>query len=73
MEEGCRVLRVRAEKLCKKIGNILTWYDYPLTNGFAEGLNAKIQKIRAESCGFTNVDNFIRLCYYKLGNLEIEF
>ena len=73
MEEGCRVLRVRAEKLCKKIDRILSWYDHPMTNGFAEGLNSRIQKIRSESCGFTNVDNFIRLCYYKLGGLTMDF
>ena len=51
---------------------ILSWYDHPVTNAFAEGLNSKIQKVKADGCGFTNVRNFINLCYFRFGDLDID-
>ncbi len=72
IEDGCREMRIRAKKLHEKIGKIVSWYDHPVTNAFAEGLNSKIQKVKADGCGFTNVENFIDLCYFRFGNLDIS-
>ena len=72
IEEGCRELKIRAKRLSEKIDKILSWYDYPVTNAFAEGLNSKIQKVKADGCGFTNVENFISFCYFRFGDLDLR-
>ena len=72
-DEGCRELKIRAGKLQERLDKILSWYDYPMTNAFAEGLNSQIQKVKADGCGFTNVDNFTDFCYFRFGRLDIEF
>ena len=72
INDGCRELKIRARKLREKMDKILSWYDHPVTNAFAEGLNSKIQKVKADGCGFTNVRNFINLCYFRFGELDID-
>ncbi len=73
IDEGCRELKIRAKKLEEKLDKILAYYDFRCTNAYAEGLNSKIQKTKADGCGFTNLDNFINFCYFRYGNLQIEF
>lgn len=70
--EGPMELKKRAMLLSENLDKILSWYDYPMTNAFAEGVNSKIQKIKADGCGYTNVDNFIMVCFLKLGDLDID-
>lgn len=70
--EGPMELKKRAMLLSEKLDKILSWYDYQMTNAFAEGVNSKIQKIKADGCGYTNVGNFVMVCFLKLGNLDID-
>ena len=70
--EGPMELKKRAMLLSENLDKMLSWYDYPMTNAFAEGVNSKIQKIKADGCGYTNVDNFIMVCFLKLGDLDID-
>jgi len=73
MTEGCRELKIRVKKLEEKLDKILAYYDHKYTNAFAEGLNSRIQKTKADGCGFTNLDNFINFCYFRYSNLRIDF
>lgn len=69
--DGPRELKKRATMLYENLDKIISWYDYQMTNAFAEGVNSQIQKIKADGCGYTNVNNFIMVCFLKLGNLDI--
>ena len=41
------------------------------TNAGAEGLNAKIQKLKKDACGYRNIRRFIRAIYFRLGGLDL--
>jgi transposase len=42
-----------------------------ITNAGAEGLNAKIQRIKKNACGFRNIQRFINAIYFHLGGLDL--
>ena len=44
-----------------------------LTNGGAESLNAKIQKIKHTARGYRNKDHFINAIYFHCGKLDMAF
>ncbi len=39
-------------------GEILNYFDYPITNGFVEGKNNRIKTIKRMAYGYHNKDNF---------------
>lgn len=47
-----------ARTLKRHIGNMLTYFKHRITNAASEGLNSKIQLIKAEARGFRNYENF---------------
>jgi transposase len=66
------------EPVCKAaqtIGNhmpdILTYFWHRITNATSEGLNSKIQKIKAMACGYRNKENFKTAIYFHCGGLEL--
>lgn len=52
---------------------ILAWYDNPVNNGYAEGLNSLIQTTKRVARGYRNIENFIAMIYLRNGNLDITF
>lgn len=56
-----------------KRDGILAWYRYPVSNGFAEGLNSLIQTTKAVARGYRNIENFIAMVYLRNGRLDIRF
>ena len=42
-------------------------------NGFAEAVNSLIQTTKRVARGFRNRTNFINMCFYKNGHLEMMF
>jgi transposase len=47
-----------ARTLKRHLDNILTYFKHRISNSASEGLNAKIQLIKAEARGFRNFENF---------------
>jgi len=41
------------------------------SNGHAEGMNSKIQRIKQRACGFRNKDRFRNAIYFHLGGLDL--
>jgi transposase len=73
MIEGCREMRERARKFLLKIDRIPAWFDHRVSNGYAEAMNALIQKTKAAAFGYVNVTNFTSMCIYRFGKLTISF
>ena len=54
-----------ARMLRKHLDNILTYFDYYITKAFSEGINSKIQAIKANARGFRNFKNYrIRILFF---------
>ena len=47
-----------AKMLKRHLGNILTYFKHRISNSASEGINAKIQMIKADARGFRNYENF---------------
>jgi len=56
---------VKVAKMLKKhLAGLLTYFQYPITNAVSEGLNSKIQSIKASARGFRNFANYrIRILF----------
>jgi len=51
---------------------IKTYFEYCVTNGFAERVNLKIQEIKRIARGYRNPYNFILMIYFHLGKLDLN-
>ena len=60
-----------AKMLKRHIENILTFIKYRITNAFAEGINSKIQHIKATARGFRNFNNYRTSILFYCGNLSL--
>ncbi len=71
----CRSEEMRSvvESLWRKRREILAWFDRHVNNGFAEAMNSLIQTTKRVARGFRNRTNFINMCFYKNGHLEVTF
>ena len=59
--------------LWNKRRGILAWFNRKMNNGFAECVNSLIQTTKRVATGFRNRTNFINICFYKNGHLELTF
>ena len=64
-------MRRAAETIRRHIANIVTYYQHPVTNAMAEGLNSQIQKIKSMACGFRNIEHFKTAIYFHCGGLDL--
>jgi transposase len=64
---------VAAAKMLKRhLLNLLNYHHYRLTNATAEGLNSRIQAIKANARGFRSFQNFrVRILFF-LGKLDLS-
>lgn len=54
-----------ARMIQRHLPNLLTYIDHPITNGVTEGLNSKIQSLKAAARGFRNFANYrIRILFF---------
>lgn len=60
-----------AKMLKRHIENILTFIKHRITNAFAEGINSKIQHIKATARGFRNFKNYRTSILFYCGKLDI--
>jgi transposase len=64
MQDVARLLRKHEE-------NILTYFDMPISNGIAEGLNNKAKVISHRAYGFRTAKNYILNLYHCMGDLTM--
>lgn len=63
---------VKVAKMLKKhLEGLLTYFEYPITNAVSEGLNSKIQSIKAAARGFRNFDNYRTRILFTCGKLDM--
>tara|TARA_B100000809_G_C15049692_1_gene498521 strand:+ start:354 stop:1304 length:951 start_codon:yes stop_codon:yes gene_type:complete len=61
-----------ARMLKRHLKNILTYFDCYITNAFSEGINSKIQSLKATARGFRNFENYrIRILFF-CGKLNLS-
>jgi transposase len=60
-----------AKMLKRHIENILTYIKHRITNAFAEGINSKIQHIKATARGFRNFKNYRTSILFYCGKLSL--
>lgn len=69
----CRLRPIQrlAKTLKNRLGILLNWCRWPITNAITEGLNSKIQWIKYTARGFRSRDGFRRAIYFHCGKLEL--
>lgn len=60
-----------ARMLRAHVNNLVTYAKHRLTNATTEGINAKIQSIKKDACGFRNMENFKMAIYFHCGGLDL--
>ena len=60
-----------ARMLTARLENILTYLKHRITNAVSEGLNSRIQWVKATARGFRNQQNFINAIYFHCGGLDM--
>jgi transposase len=60
-----------ARLIKRHLHNVLAYFDHPITNAVAEGLNSKIQTIKKAAYGFRNPEHFKIAVYFHCGGLDL--
>lgn len=60
-----------ARMLKRHLDNILTYLRHPITNAVTEGLNSKIQTIKANARGFRSFENYRMRILFFCGKLDL--
>lgn len=68
---GVEEMKKVARMLRKHLDNILTYFDCYITNAFSEGINSKIQAIKANARGFRNFKNYRTRILFFCGKLTL--
>lgn len=61
-----------ARMLRGRLDNVLTYLKHGVTNAVSEGLNSRIQGVKATARGFRNQQNFITAIYFHCGGLDLD-
>ena len=60
-----------ARTLKAHLVNLLTYFQYPITNAITEGFNSKIQAIKADARGFRRFQNYRARILFFCGKLDL--
>jgi len=71
-DTGLPEIQKVARMLNKHLENILSYFDSYITNAASEGLNSKIQTIKANARGFRNFENYRISILFFCGKLELS-
>ena len=52
---------------------ILNYTETKINNGILEGINSKIQLAKRRARGFRNINNFINMIYFVVGDLQFDY
>ena len=61
-----------ANMLKKHLANILTYFNHPISNAAAEGLNSKIQMVKSNARGYRSFEGFRVSILFHCGKLRME-
>lgn len=64
-------IKKAAKTLKVHLDNIVTYARHRITNALAEGINAKIEKIKRMACGFRNRAHYRTAIYFHCGGLDL--
>lgn len=64
-------IKEKARMLKEHLSNILTYFKYPITNAASEGLNSKIQTVKANARGYRSFDGFRNSILFYCGKLNM--
>jgi transposase len=70
-ESGLPEIQKVARMLKKNLSNILTYFDCYITNAVTEGINSKIQTIKANARGYRNFENYRISILFYCGKLNL--
>jgi transposase len=65
-------IKEKARMLKTHLDNLLTYFEHPISNAVAEGLNSKIQTVKANARGFRSFEGFRYSILFYCGGLEME-
>ena len=68
---GVEEMTKMARMLRKHLANILSYFDSYITNAFSEGINSKIQAIKANARGLRNFKNYRTRILFLCGKLSL--
>lgn len=71
MKTALEPIRKVAQMLKQNLRNLLTYFDCYITNAVSEGLNSKIQTIKANSRGFRSFANYRTSILFYCGKLDM--
>ena len=72
MRSRLKPMIAAAKMLKRHLLNLLNYHHYRLTNATAEGLNSRIQAIKADARGFRSFHNFRTRILFFLGKLDLS-
>lgn len=71
-KDGAPAFQKRAFVYEGKKDLILAWFDDKISNGTAEGINSVLKKIRAQGCGYRNLENYKCMCFLRIGQITVS-
>jgi len=57
--------------LKERLPEVINYFSHRITNAVSEGLNSRIQWVKATARGFRNQQNFIHAIYFHCGGLDL--
>jgi transposase len=69
---GIEPIQNLVNTIAKHWYGIKTYFKYCISNGFSERVNLKIQEIKRTAKGYANINNFILMIYFHLGQLDLK-
>ena len=72
MESGVTEMKKIMRMIKRHFANILTYFDCYITNAFSEGINSKIQALKANARGFRNFKNYRTRILFFCGKLALS-
>jgi len=64
-------IKAKARMIKSHLPNILTYFKHPISNAVAEGLNSKIQTIKANARGYRSFSGFRNSILFYCGDLDM--
>jgi transposase len=65
-------IKEKARMIKNHLSNILTYFKHPISNAVAEGLNSKIQTVKANARGYRSFDGFRNSILFYCGGLDMR-
>jgi transposase len=72
VDTGLSAIRTVARMIRKHLANILTYFECYITNAVSEGINSKIQALKANARGFRNFENYRTTILFFCGKLKLS-